>query len=114
MRDVMNTATIDGKKFVLVPVEQYRHLAAGAKVVVAESELPPLPKRDRAGNVSAVEFARATMARKIIIARRQKGMTQAALARAAGISAAGLNRIEKAKVTADTATIAKIAALLDL
>ncbi|HOI53949.1 MAG TPA: helix-turn-helix transcriptional regulator [Phycisphaerae bacterium] len=52
--------------------------------------------------------ARASLARKIVLARRAAGLTQAALARLAVIRPETLNRIEKGKTTPDTATIAKI------
>ena len=56
----------------------------------------------------AVEYARASLSRKIIKARRMAGLTQVELARRAGIRPETLNRIEKGKTTPDVATIAKI------
>jgi transcriptional regulator with XRE-family HTH domain len=41
------------------------------------------------------------------------GLSQAEVARRAGIRPETLNRIEKAKVTADTATVTKISRVLD-
>jgi len=66
-----------------------------------------------AGDYPAVEYARASLARKIIKARRQAGLTQAELARRAAIRPETLNRIEKGKTTPDTATIAKIERALE-
>jgi ribosome-binding protein aMBF1 (putative translation factor) len=63
---------------------------------------------DADGNYPAVAYARASLARKIIKARGPAGLSQADLARRAGIRAETLNRIEKGKTTPDTATIAKI------
>jgi transcriptional regulator with XRE-family HTH domain len=65
------------------------------------------------GRFPAVEYARASLARKIIGARRLAGLSQAALARQAGIRPETLNRIEKGKTTPDTATIAKIERALE-
>lgn len=104
----MNTATVDGKRFVLVPEAEYKRLRSGAKVVVPEDQLPALPKRLAGGNYPAVEYARVSLARKIISDRKVRGWSQAELARRARIQPAVLNRIEKGKVTADTATIGKI------
>src|SRR4051812_34303010 len=101
----MNTATIDGKRFVLIAESEYKRLTAGAKAVVDEALLPPLPAKDSKGNYPAVAYARAVLARKIITARKQANLSQAELARKAGIQPAVLNRIEKAKVTADVATV---------
>jgi predicted transcriptional regulator len=56
---------------------------------------------------------RASIARDIIKARRNAGFSQAELARKAGIQPAVLNRIEKAKVDAETATVDKIMAALN-
>jgi ribosome-binding protein aMBF1 (putative translation factor) len=65
------------------------------------------------GNYPAVAYARVSLARKIIKARRQAGLTQAELARRAAIRPETLNRIEKGKTTPDTATIAKIERALE-
>lgn len=110
---IMNTATIDGRRFVLVPEAEYKRLRSGTKVVVPEDQLPALPKRLASGNYPAVEYARVSLARKIIIGRKERGWSQAELARRAGIQPAVLNRIERGKVTADTATIDKIEAAME-
>lgn len=65
------------------------------------------------GNLPAVAYVRVSLARKIIKARRQAGLTQADLTRRAAIRAETLNRIEKGKTTPDTATIAKIERALE-
>ena len=51
---------------------------------------------------------RVGLARKLISRRWGAGLTQAECARRAGIRPETFNRIERAKVTADTATVAKI------
>jgi transcriptional regulator with XRE-family HTH domain len=60
------------------------------------------------GNYPAVEALRAGLARKLIRRRWAVGLSQAEVARRAGCRPETLNRIERAKVTADTATITKI------
>jgi ribosome-binding protein aMBF1 (putative translation factor) len=74
---------------------------------------PTLPKADAEDNYPAVAYARAPLARKIIKARRQAGLTQAELARRAAIRPETLNRIEKVKTTPATATIAKMERALE-
>jgi len=74
----------------------------------AKKHVAALPKPDAQGNYPADDNARASLARKIIKARRQAGLTQAELARRATIRPETLNRIEKGETTPDTATIAKI------
>jgi ribosome-binding protein aMBF1 (putative translation factor) len=96
----METIIRGGKKFVLVPAGQWKKITG--------AELPRLPREDARGNVPAVEYARASIARQIIAERIAAGLSQAELARRAGVRVETLNRIEKAKVTADIATVAKI------
>ena len=91
-----------GKRWAILPEKDYRRLAsrAGAE--------PTLPEPDASGNVPAVEYARASLARRIIRARRNLGLSQAELARRARIRPETLNRIERGKTSPDTSTIAKI------
>jgi DNA-binding XRE family transcriptional regulator len=93
-----------GKRWAILPEKDFKQLAAQA----ADGGWPALPKPDAKGNFPAVEYARASLARKIIKARRLAELSQAELARRAGIRPETLNRIEKGKTTPDTATIAKI------
>jgi len=75
------------------------------------SRSQPIPEflpADAEGNFFAVLTGRVSIAREVIRRREKVGMVQKALAAAAGVRVESLNRIEKAKVTADTATIAKI------
>ena len=96
------TMEMNGKKFVLVPQDEFREL----------KERAPLPEFPAAnpdtGHFPAIETGRVGMARKIIARRESVGLSQKALAAAARVRVETLNRIEKAKVTADTDTIVKI------
>lgn len=105
----MKTLELAGKRWVILPEKDFKRLVAQA----AEVGWPQLPKPDAQGNYPAVEYARASLARKIIKARRLAGLTQAELARRAGIRAETLNRIKKGKTTPDVATIAKIERVLE-
>lgn len=98
----METVTRNGQTFVMVPLAEWEKLAGGGV------PMPPLPAADAAGNRPAVEFARAAIARQMIRDRTAAGLSQAELARRAGVRPETLNRIERAKVTADVATVAKI------
>ena len=69
---------------------------------------PLLPKPDAEGNYPALEYSRISLARKIIRDRRRLGLSQAELARRAGIRPESLNRIEQGRVTAEVRTIEKI------
>jgi len=63
---------------------------------------------DAAGNVPAVAFARATLARGIIRDRARAGLSQAELARRAGIRPETVCRIERGRHTPSVATIQRI------
>ena len=96
-----DTVTMKGKKFVLVPQDEFKRLAE-------RDQLPPFPPADENGNFPALQATRVSIARTIISGRKRSGMTQRDLAAAAGIRVDTLNRFEKGKVSADTATIVKI------
>ena len=95
------TLMMDGETFVLVPKREYDGL-------IDRTELPQMPPANPDGTFPALAAGRVSIARSIIRSRQALGMTQKALAVAAGVRIETLNRIEKAKVTPDTATIVKI------
>jgi DNA-binding XRE family transcriptional regulator len=101
------TLTIDGKRFVVMPEDEYERMRALAHELPGIVG-PPLPRPDATGNVPAVAFARATLARKLIRDRRRVGLTQVDLARRARISPEMLSRIEKGKTMPDPATFNRI------
>jgi len=96
-----DTMTMKGKKFVLVPQDEFKRLTE-------QDQLPPFPPADQNGNFPALAATRVSIARRIINDRKRAGLTQKALAAAADIRVETLNRIEKGRVSADTATIVKI------
>jgi ribosome-binding protein aMBF1 (putative translation factor) len=109
------TLQMDGEQYAIVPIKEYQRLLSahgtGSKAVAAAIEnddLPPMPPRRANGDYPAIQAARVSIARDVIRARRAAGLSQAELARRAGIRVETLNRIEKAKVTADVATMDKI------
>ena len=102
---VAKTIELAGQRWVILRERDYKRLATRADAV---TPTPALPEPDALGHYPAVEYARASLAGKIIRQRRTAGLTQAALARRARIRPETLNRIEKGKTTPDTATIVKI------
>lgn len=96
------TLSMNGKTFVLVPEAEYRRFTE------SHTAIPQFPAADAQGNFPAVQTGRVSIAREVIRRRDAVGLSQKGLAQAAGIRVETLNRIEKAKVTADTATITKI------
>jgi len=104
----VQTLDIRGRKFVLIPASEYHRLTKRSTPVV-----PRMPAMSPDGTYPAAQAMRAMMARKIIAARNAVGLSQAALARKAGIRVETLNRLEKGKHTPDLATMAKINKALD-
>lgn len=102
----IQTITLAGQRFVVLPEADYREL-------VGETWEPPLPEPDAKGNYPAVEAARVVLARKLIRRRRAAGLTQAELARRAGVRVETLSRLEHAKHSPNVATVDKIVCALD-
>jgi transcriptional regulator with XRE-family HTH domain len=102
------TVTRHGEKYVVVEDSDFAKLSEDADA----ENLPAFPPVDANGNSPAVEFARVSIARQIITERRAAGLSQAELARRAGIRVETLNRLENAKHSADVSTMKRIDAVL--
>jgi len=98
------TIMVDGKPYVLLSRDEYEKLTTLAKA----ADLPAFPAPDAKGNYPAVEYARASLARKIIRDRVAAGLSQRKLAELAGMSFEHLCRIETGKHTPSLPTIDKI------
>jgi DNA-binding XRE family transcriptional regulator len=94
---------IDGKRMVMLEESDYERLLSKA-----DEWEPLLPEPNADGNYPALEYARVSLARKIIRDRRRLGLTQVELARRAAIRPETLNRIEHGKVSPTIATVEKI------
>jgi DNA-binding XRE family transcriptional regulator len=99
---------LDGKDYVVIEREEYDRLATLAKA----GELPALPDADADGEYPAVEYARASLARKIIRKRSELGLTQKQAAERAGLPVETLCRIETGKQTPRATSVDKIEAAL--
>lgn len=100
----IQAVNLDGKPYVILPRDEYDQLTTLAKA----AQLPQLPAPDADGNYPAVEYARASLARKIIRDRVAVGLSQRQLATKAGIPAETLCRIETGKTIPRIPTIEKI------
>jgi len=108
----VQTLTVGGKQFAILPWSEYEQLRALARAG-DDRDLPALPEPDAQGNYPAVPYARASLARKIVRRRWSAGLSQAELARRAGIRPETLNRIERATRTPGVATVEKIVRALE-
>jgi DNA-binding XRE family transcriptional regulator len=96
----LDTVTRKGRKFVLVPVEEYERMSG---------DLPPsLPPVDADGTSNAIDFARASIARRFIADRRAAGLSQQRLAKLAHVRQETISRIESGKHTATVRVIDKL------
>jgi DNA-binding XRE family transcriptional regulator len=71
-------------------------------------DLPPLPAKNSHGHYPAREYARISLARKIITARADLGLTQRELAKRAGVRVETLCQLESGQTTSSLATVEKI------
>jgi hypothetical protein len=101
---------IEGKRFVLLEEREYERLCQEAREESSEADaaLPALPKPDESGRYPAIEFARASLARDLIRARRAAGLSQQQLAALARVRQETISRLETAKFTARPATVDKV------
>src|SRR4051812_26884107 len=97
--------TRNGKKYVLLPVADFRRLRRAA--LPKNSPTTPAPP-SLADAVDALAFADATIAESIVRDRRAVGLSQKELAERAGIRVEVLNRAENAVVTPSVRTLTKI------
>lgn len=102
----VQTLTVADKEFVIVPRSEFDHLCQRAGE--AQAGLPPLPGPDADGNIPAVAYARALIARRILQARRKAGWSQMELAKRSGVRAETISRIENCRHTADPGSIDRI------
>lgn len=102
----MQTLTIKGEEFVVIPRKDFERLKTRAGE--AQAALPPLPKPDADGNVPAVAYTRALIARRLIQARRQAGWSQSRLAKESGVRAETISRIENCRHSADPSSVDKL------
>jgi len=95
--------TIKGKRMVLLTQAHFNEL-----VRKADLWEPVLPRPDAQGNYPAKEAMAVSVALDILRHRRRLGLSQAELARRAGIRPETLNRIEQGRNKPSVPTIAKI------
>ncbi len=91
--------THKGRRCVPVPIEEYERLTDPG---------PPFPPVAADGTSSAIDFARAAIARRLIADRRLAGLSQQRLGKLSGIRQETISRIESGKQTATLRVIDKL------
>ncbi len=109
---VAHALKLAGKEFVIVSKSDFERLKRRA-AVIDDVTVPALPPPLPDGTYPALKAGRALLAQKLIRRRWSLGLSQTELAHRARIRPETLNRIEKAKVTADSATVAKVVRVLE-
>jgi DNA-binding XRE family transcriptional regulator len=99
----LQTIEVKGERFILVPEEEYQRFAG----------VPALPKPDPHGRVDAIAYARASVARDLILARKRAGLTQAQLARVAKVRQETVSRLESGLQTITESTMKKLWQVLE-
>jgi DNA-binding XRE family transcriptional regulator len=96
---------LDGVRYVILRETIFEELCRRAEVSVEAGSAGPGTRPD--------ELDGATLAEKLIRRRRASGLSQAELARRAGVRPETLNRIERGHTTPDFATIRKLVLAMD-
>lgn len=93
---------LDGVRYTILRERDLIELCRRAKLT------PPTAPNSAATGVESIPLDGARLAERMRQRRRQAGLTQAALARRAGIRVETLNRIERGRTTPDFSTIRKL------
>lgn len=104
---------LEGTRFVVLKESEYERLCREANAATDDGDLPPLPKPDKNGNVPALEFGTATIARGLIRDRKSLRLSQQRLAELAGVRQETISRIESGKHLASVGSIDKIDAAIE-
>jgi DNA-binding XRE family transcriptional regulator len=96
-----------GDDMVTIRRAEYERLLAKAGEPI-DGDGPPLPRPDVDGNVPAVEYLRASIAREIIRRRKAARLSQSALAELAGVRQETISRLESGKHTVSERVMASI------
>ena len=98
---------VKGKRYVMVPVAEFRELERRAERAV-DDPLPPRPSPDAAGNYPAADYIQVSIARDILRERKALELSQQALAELAGVRQETLSRLESGKHSPTVRTVEKI------
>lgn len=114
---IQQVVKMGDKRYVLVEQDEFRRLqrlAQKAETIMeaASSALPAYPPADKKGNRPAAEFARVSIARRLIEQRSAAGLTQQELAKLSGLRQETISRLESGKHSPTVRTIDRILAAI--
>jgi DNA-binding XRE family transcriptional regulator len=96
------TVELDGIRYVILRETVFELLCEKARVRQRN------PSADVESSTPGLDLDRTSLAQKLVRRRRAAGLSQAELARRAGVRAETLNRIERGRTTPDFATVRKL------
>jgi len=102
-RCVYQVVELDGVRYAIVRESVLRAVCRQAGV-----QAQPQVAQSSDPEASATELDDERLARRLVQRRKRTGLTQAALARRAGIRVETLNRVERGKTTPDFSTVRKL------
>ena len=100
----VQTLQLGGKKFVVIELEEFDRLRAAA----SDAAGPPLPTPNAQGRTPAIEYARASLARKLITGRRKAGWTVEQLAKKAKVRVEVIEKLERGDSSPNVAAVDRI------
>jgi len=98
---------LDGIRYVILRESAFEQLCVTAGLPQGK------PSSSDDAWTSSLDLDRATLAEKLVRRRRLAGLSQAELARRAGIRPETLNRIERGRTNPDFATVRKLVVAMD-
>ena len=108
--DDVDFVEIGGRRLVVMSLREYErlHRAAGEP-----ADGPPDPPEDEGGRMDALAFADASIARDVLLKRRERGLTQKQLAERAGVRPETVSRIESGRHAPRGPTVDRVLAALE-
>jgi DNA-binding XRE family transcriptional regulator len=103
----LHDIVMDGRKYVMIPRDEWDRLAKH----LPDPDLLPLPSSSADGSFS-VDHVRVSLCNKVIRQRKNARLTQAQLAKRAGIRIETISRLESGKHIPSVRTMEKIEAAI--
>ena len=97
---------LDGIRYVILRESAFEYLCEKANFCPSEASADESPE-------DSLNLDRASLAEKLVRRRQGTGLSQAELARRAGVRPETLNRIERGHTTPDFATVRKLVVAMD-